>query len=145
MSCGRSTGQDDVSTIPLILGQTRQFNFKMCKHRRSPWVIWALRSTFQVTHKSHLLNSHTGESEIQVSNKNCQMLSGKNCHSRGQLVRLPISLHSSATADLTLSLSHATGWRVEVRGSESQQALTQQGIVSLQVGDYVSLLFHDVF
>lgn len=67
-------------------------NFKMCKNRPPPWVIQALWSAFQVTPKSHILNSRTGENEIQVSNKNRQMLSGKSCDSLGQLVRWSVSL-----------------------------------------------------
>lgn len=42
-----------------------------------PWVIKALQSAFQMIHESYLLNSHTGENQIQVSNRNCRMLLGK--------------------------------------------------------------------
>lgn len=64
----------------------------------------------------------------------------------GQVVsQCYVTLESSAPAVLARSLSHSPRWRVTLRGSESQQPLTQQGIVPLQVRYYVSLLFDDVF
>lgn len=42
-----------------------------------PWVIKALQSAFQMIRVSYLLNSHTGENQIQVSNRNCRMVLGK--------------------------------------------------------------------
>lgn len=120
----------------------------MCKKRRPPG---ALEHPGSVKHLSGdprvppAQQPHK-ENTIQVSNKNHQwhpVASGPNCHPLGRLVRWSVGPAPSAAAGLARP-SRSTGRRVP-GGSERQQPLTQQGVVSLQVGDDVSLLFDDVF
>lgn len=44
--------------------------------------------------KPYIVNGHTGENQIQISNQNCKMLLGKSCDSLRQLVGQSVSLKS---------------------------------------------------